>query len=76
MKKADPFYVSHEWRAFRDQVLKRDHGRCRRCGRPARTVHHIRELTDGGTRLDPANAESVCNRCHALAHPSKGGRHD
>jgi len=76
VKKADPFYLSSEWRQLRDFVLMRDGGRCRRCGKPARTVHHIIEIRDGGERLDPNNCESVCNDHHAIAHPEKGGKHD
>jgi 5-methylcytosine-specific restriction protein A len=37
---------------------------------PADCVDHIRPLTAGGARIDPANLQSLCTRCNVL----KGGR--
>lgn len=36
----DAYLRSEEWRAKADAVLEREHGRCQRCGDPAREVHH------------------------------------
>jgi 5-methylcytosine-specific restriction endonuclease McrA len=75
-KRADPYYVSAEWRAVRLLVLRRDRGICQRCGNPgADTVHHRIERKDG--RSDhPSNLEAVHRRCHNHAHPRKGGARD
>ena len=41
------------------------HPRCGQCGRPAVDVDHIRGLSEGGARLDPANLRSFCHPCHS-----------
>lgn len=45
------------------------HPMCEQCekeGRitPAREVHHIKAINDGGARLDPDNLMAVCRPCH------------
>lgn len=37
---------------------------CVVCGRPSDLVDHITPLAAGGARLDPANLQSMCRRCH------------
>jgi 5-methylcytosine-specific restriction protein A len=36
--------------------------------RPATVVHHIRELSQGGARLDPSNLMAVCADHHEQIH--------
>jgi hypothetical protein len=52
----------HAWQKARAAQLLRQ-PRCR-CGAPATQVHHVRQLAKGGSRLDPANLQSLCTRCH------------
>ena len=74
-KKADPFYLSANWRRLRKAALERDHYLCQRCKRrPATVVHHripVKDCPDKMRDLD--NLESVCAMCHNLLHPEKGG---
>lgn len=61
MKRADPYYLSREWRALREQALQRDGCRCviPGCGRRAVRVDHIVARRDGGAdMLD--NLRSLC----------------
>lgn len=72
-KTGDPFYKSARWRAVRAAVLLEAGHLCQRCreaGRrvPARIVHHVKPIRDGGARLDRANLMPVCSRCHDELH--------
>ena len=52
---------------------------CKSKGRvvPAELVHHIRPLSEGGKRLDPANLTALCNACHEAIHgPDRWRRRD
>jgi len=54
---------------FRSLLRRRDGNRCRLCGEPASTVHHV--FTVGcstATRYDPENGLSVCVACHCGCH--------
>lgn len=76
-KKADPFYVSPEWRALvASEIVRRfgnkanTHCEDRACLTPhyrgIRVIgHHIRERSDGGAGLDRANVKFLCYPCHA-----------
>lgn len=74
-KKADPFYLSGNWRRLRRAALERDHYLCQRCRRRVATVvHHIIPVKDCPEKMrDLDNLESVCAMCHNLLHPEKGG---
>lgn len=63
MRSDRAFYKSPEWRSFAAKVLATS-PTCRVCGEPARVVDHIRTLRDGAARLDPANIQTLCDRCH------------
>jgi hypothetical protein len=69
-KTADPWYLTPEHRAWREQVIARAGGVCQRsgCGRKEQRMfaNHIVEIKDGGARLDPANGECLCGRHHSL----------
>ena len=70
-KETDPFYVSVEWRRFRDWYIGK-HPLCEQCQRegrpdiPADMVDHIIELKDGGARTSEENAMSLCWKCHGI----------
>ena len=56
--------------SIRRAVYARDRGRCRRCGRPAQLVHHIRWWRyDGKTSVD--NGCSLDLPCHLAVHEGK-----
>jgi 5-methylcytosine-specific restriction enzyme A len=70
-KRADPFYVSPEWRAFRDQLFKERGRRCEdpKCSTPRgpwKQVYgdHIIEIKDGGAKLSRDNVLLRCGVCH------------
>jgi 5-methylcytosine-specific restriction endonuclease McrA len=56
-------------RAFRKQILARDHHRCQvglpGCAISANTVDHIQALSLGGAALDPRNARACCSSCNS-----------
>ncbi|WP_143295494.1 HNH endonuclease [Burkholderia pseudomallei] len=62
------FYKSSAWQQCRAAYL-RAHPLCAHCsGRghtvAARVVDHVVPIKDGGARLDWANLQSLCTRCH------------
>lgn len=73
-KQADPFYLSPEYRAWREAVIARAGRRCEarrdgwRCTKAEPThrmfADHIREVSDGGARYDPANGQCLCGSHH------------
>ena len=78
-KKADPFYLTPEYRAWREKVIGKagrrceavDHGnRCRKSefNRPPDRMFadHIKEVRDGGAKYDPVNGQCLCGRHHTL----------
>jgi hypothetical protein len=81
-KERSPYYGSRHWRELRDRVGKRDGWRCVamidgfRCGRPARTVHHIRARPRDAvepTAFDvDENCGCLCDPCHGTEHRDKG----
>lgn len=52
------------WRKLRLQVLMAE-PLCRKCGKAAEDVDHIRTIRSGGSRLDPKNLQPLCHSCHA-----------
>lgn len=70
-KKTDPFYLSTEWREFINRIIAVRGVRCEdpQCKTPHRVPtrifgDHIKELQDGGARLDAANIMLRCGSCH------------
>lgn len=46
---------------------RRRHPMCEHgCGRISEMVDHVTPLIAGGARLDPANLQALCCRCHAI----------
>lgn len=54
---------TRKWRSFRAKRLE-DEPQCRRCGRRATEVDHIIPLSEGGSKWDAANCQSLCDDCH------------
>ena len=86
-KETDPFYGTDAWKRARGRALERDRYscvECRKAGRritlenglrvpvPAEMVHHIQSIQERpDLRLTLSNLISLCNSCHAEAHPEK-----
>jgi 5-methylcytosine-specific restriction enzyme A len=66
---------SRRWRKARQFVLEDDPlcADCRSNGvvRKAEHVHHIHELSKGGSRFDPDNMVGLCREHHQLRHGGK-----
>src|SRR5690242_16539614 len=85
-KKAEPFYLSPEWRALVESEIKRrfgskDNARCQdpecqhRWRRGIRLFgDHIVERKDGGAELDPANVIFRCGSCHTRKTAAERGK--
>jgi 5-methylcytosine-specific restriction endonuclease McrA len=51
------------------EVRARACGKCERCGKGGREVHHrIRVYDDPSLALDPDNGELLCIKCHKKEH--------
>lgn len=64
-EKSREFYNSSEWRKVRAIQLKSEPF-CVMCQHPAKMVDHIKEIRDGGAKLDLDNLQSMCLPCHNL----------
>lgn len=59
------FYSSAEWGRIRTRQLARA-PMCEGCERaPAREVDHVKPISDGGSRRDASNLQSLCKGCHS-----------
>ncbi|MFI5985053.1 HNH endonuclease [Streptomyces sp. NPDC051555] len=57
---------TRKWRAFRAQVLDRE-PQCRWCGAKVDLqVDHIIPLSEGGSKWDSANLQTLCVSCHEV----------
>jgi 5-methylcytosine-specific restriction enzyme A len=73
-KKADPFYLSPEWRALVTNLIRLRGRRCEApdCSTPRRGEgqriygDHVIEINDGGALLNPENIKLLCASCHGL----------
>lgn len=75
-KCADPFYLTPEYRAWRDAVVSRAGRRCEAVEQGARCTKagpkhrmfadHITERRDGGDLYDVRNGRCLCGRHHTL----------
>ena len=69
-KEVDPFYLSKDYRIWREAVIKRAGGRCQYPGcdrKEARMfADHIVERKDNGAELDPSNGQCLCGKHHTL----------
>lgn len=82
-KRADPFYLSPEWRDLRDRLIAKRGRRCQGCGKtheddgtPVRLIgDHIVERKDGGADLDENNVQLLCTRLGGNGADGAGGCH-
>lgn len=60
----------YEYRLFRNDVLKRDHYQCVKCGEKINlNVHHIKAFAKyPELRFDADNGITLCKRCHRKVH--------
>jgi hypothetical protein len=67
-KVADSFYHSTEWRSLMTEIIAERGRRCEDCGRTGCRVFgdHIREIKDGGAKLDKRNIRLRCGSCHTI----------
>lgn len=67
-KVAEPFYLSAEWRKLIDNIKRERGDKCEDCPRHGVRLFgdHIKELKDGGAKLDPRNVRLRCGRCHTI----------
>lgn len=65
-KEYEKYLESEHWQRVRYAVLRDAGGRCARCGRGARHVHHLTYERLWHER--PGDTEALCERCHAEAH--------
>lgn len=70
-KRADSFYLSPEWKAFRNTLIQKRGWRCEdpRCETPRgpwKQIYgdHVIEIADGGAKLDRGNVLLRCGACH------------
>ncbi len=67
-KKADPFYLTPEWRALMKEIIAERGARCEEigCGRTNTRMFgdHLVEVRDGGALLDKRNVKLLCGSCH------------
>ena len=65
------FYQGREWRRASYACRERAGWLCERC-KPltvaAALAHHIKPVSEGGDKLDPANLEALCFDCHETIH--------
>jgi 5-methylcytosine-specific restriction protein A len=80
-KQADFFYLTPQWRRFRDWYIGK-HPLCELCERegrltPTDMVDHIVELKDGGALTTEKNAMAMCWKCHGIKTASnKSEKHN
>ena len=74
----DKFYLHHEWKSKRKDILDRDNNECQKCKnvyhtfRRATTVHHIKHLKEHPElAFEDDNLISLCYDCHNEEHPEK-----
>ena len=59
---------TRRWRKLRAYIIRRDGGRCQRCGGNDRLeVHHVIPSAHGGTDL-MSNLRTQCAGCHDRIH--------
>ena len=72
--KLQKFYKSKEWKALRQEAMKRDNYECQICKskgkyKPVENVHHIKEVkTHPELALESNNLQCLCIRCHNEVH--------
>lgn len=83
------FYKSEDWLELRSDVLEEFHNECQeclKCGKVTRAecVHHVNHVKDKPALAlsrkytdkhgnEKYNLVPLCNACHNMQHPEKGG---
>ena len=69
------FLSGSDWDGRKEQLFKRDNGRCRvsGCRGPAEHPHHIKHRSKGGDD-SMENLMCICANCHRIAHKEKSLR--
>lgn len=77
-KKANPFYLTKEWRKKRQEILDRDNHECQECKRQGKVttrhdmvleVDHIKELNEyPELAMDNDNLQTLCKKHHNIKH--------
>ena len=58
-----------KWIKFRLIILQRDHFKCRRCGKIAKVIHHIKSRKEFPELIfDENNVIALCKSCHGKIH--------
>jgi hypothetical protein len=57
---------SEAWQQRRLEIIERDGGRCRTCGKPGNHVHHV--TYDRLGQEPPRDLVLLCKSCHELEH--------
>lgn len=75
-------HARYQWRAVRQEVLRRDENKCVRCG-SGRSVsksihmHHIKSWAKNPEyRFDLANIVTLCRQCHQWVHSKENTAHE
>lgn len=68
------YLCSPEWNALRNAVLDRSCGRCEKCGREARQVHHLTYIRKYHEHL--SDLQALCEQCHEAIHKARLGDSD
>lgn len=65
-KRADPIYLTPEWRELVESIIAERGRRCEDCGRTDCRIYgdHVVELRDGGAPFDRRNVRLRCGSCH------------
>jgi 5-methylcytosine-specific restriction enzyme A len=71
-KKAEPFYLSPQWRKLVVMLILKRGRKCEKCGAVRNDQgepiwlcgDHIIEIKDGGALLDESNIMILCRKCH------------
>lgn len=72
-KQLHNFYKSDAWQLARATKIISVDGKCERCGKLGKEVHHIKKLTienykDVSISLNQENLELLCKDCHNKEH--------
>lgn len=76
-KRADPFYLTPQWREAREICVALHNWTCAHCARTdcRLFVDHIVERADGGADYEQINLEPLCGACHtAKTHRERVSR--
>jgi hypothetical protein len=68
------YLASDLWDRIRSQVLARDGGKCKSCGKPANQVHHSQYNYETLAGISLIHLQAVCRKCHFSSHSQRRAR--